>query len=246
MSGIMDATDRLRAIEQYQRNLSAASSRLRIEDSTLQQLSDELGRARQLGLSQIGGTANGQTRLTVQKEVDEILDAVVTLGNTKFEGAYLFGGVRSDTRPFPPTGPDPLNPPAGDHEIEGDVGQLYKTNHSGQEIFVDSGVLTALEELSTALGNNSSDDIAAAVQNVEFAFDRIQSLTGELGARVNRIEAAQENLSALEINLQTFRSDMQDVELEEAVTELISRQVAYEAALASNSRILNLTLTDYL
>lgn len=246
MSGILDASGRLRAIEQHDRNLSAATTRLESEDSVLQQVTNILGRARQLGLSQVGSTANGQTRQVTKAEIDQIIESVSALGNTKIGEAYLFGGVRSDLQPFPLSGPDPLNPPTGDHQVEGAVGQLFKTNHSGQEVFIDSGVLSALEELSTALGNNSSDEVAAATLSVENAFSRIQVLTGEVGARYNRIESAKENLSALDVNLRTFRSDLQDVELEEAITELISRQVSYEAALAANSRILNLTLTDYL
>lgn len=246
MSGVMKITGRLKAIEQYQRNLSAGLTRLSSEDTVLQGLTNQLMRAKELGLSQVGGTASGQTRETVRKEVDGILESVIGLGNTQVEGSYLFGGLRPDQRPFPPAGPDPLNPPVGDREVEGDAGQLLKTNHSGQEVFIDSGTLTALENLSAALASGDGAALATALDEVDAAFDDIQSLTGELGARYNRIESARENLSALEVNLQTFRSDLQDVDLEEAVTQLVSRQVAYEAALAANSRILNLTLTNYL
>lgn len=246
MSGVMKTTGRLRAIEQYQRNLSSGLSRLNTEDSVLQQVTNELGRARQLGLGQVGATGTPQTRAITKEEVDRILESVTALGNTQLEGKFLFGGLHSNTRPFPPTGPDPLNPPVGDREIEGDGGLLLKTNHSGQEIFIDTGALVALQDLSAALETGTSADIADAVTSVETSFERVQTLTGELGARTNRIDAARENLSALEVNLRTFRSDLQDVQLEDAVTELVSRQVAYEAALAANSRILSLTLTDYL
>ncbi|MGI9625290.1 MAG: flagellin [Longimicrobiales bacterium] len=246
MGGVMQSTGRLRAIEQYQRNLSGGLSRLNTEDSVLGQLTNQLGRARQLGLGQVGATANPQTRDITKQEVDQIIDAVTGLGNTQLEGSYLFGGLTTDVRPFPPGGPDPLNPPLGDREIEANAGLILKTNHSGSEVFIDTGALDSLYALSAALEAGVPEDIATAVTDVETAFDNIQSLVGELGARVNRLEATQENLSALEINLQTFRSDLQDVELEEAVTEMVSRQVAYEAALAANSRILNLTLTNYL
>lgn len=242
----MKITGRLKAIEQYQRNLSSGLTRLASEDTVLQGLTNQLIRAKELGLGQIGGTASAQTRATVKEEVDGILESVMSLGNTQVEGSYLFGGLRPDQRPFPPAGPDPLNPPVGDRAVEGDAGQLLKTNHSGQELFVDSGVLAALQSLSDALAAGDGVEIGAAVDDVDVAFANVQRLTGELGARYNRIESARENLSALEVNLQTFRSDLQDVELEEAVTQLVSRQVAYEAALAANSRILNLTLTNYL
>ena len=54
------------------------------------------------------------------------------------------------------------------------------------------------------------------------------------------------NLEALDINLQTFRSGLADADLAEAVMELVNRQGALEAAMLANSRMLNLTLADYL
>ncbi|NNM32349.1 MAG: hypothetical protein HKO53_04760, partial [Gemmatimonadetes bacterium] len=113
MSGVMKITGRLKAIEQYQRNLSAGLTRLSSEDTVLQGLTNQLMRAKELGLSQVGGTASAQSRETVRKEVDGILESVIGLGNTQVEGSYLFGGLRPDQRPFPPAGPDPLNPPVG-------------------------------------------------------------------------------------------------------------------------------------
>lgn len=246
MSGVMKVAGRLRAVEQYQRNLSAGLSRLGTEDTVLQQLTNELDRARQLGLGQMGGTASDATRNVTKEEVDRIIESVTSLGNTVHEGSFLFGGDRADARPFPPAGPDPLNPPVGDREIEGSSGVLLQTNHSGQEVFVDTGILTALTALSDALETGNTTEMGDAIVALETAHAKVQTLTGSVGARVNQIESARENLSALEVNLRTFRSDMQDAELEEAVTELIHRQVAYEAALAANSRILNLTLTNYL
>ncbi len=246
MSGILDSSSRLRAIDQYERNLSAATARLDTEDGVLGQLGNALTRARQLGLSQVGSTANDQTRNVTKAEIDQILAQVSSLGNTKLGDAFLFGGVRSNVRPFPVGGPDLANPPVGDRQVEGAVGELFSANHSGQEVFIDSGVLESLQQLSVALGNNSSEDTAVATEQVEAAFNKIQILVGEVGARTNRIESGKENLSALDVNLRTFRSDLQDVELEEAITDLISRQVSYEAALAANGRILNLTLTNYL
>ncbi|MDH3225401.1 MAG: hypothetical protein OEO23_16900, partial [Gemmatimonadota bacterium] len=163
MSGVMKTTGRLRAIEQYQRNLSTGLTRLSSEDTVLNRLTNQLIRAKELGLGQVGGTASPQTRATVKEEVDGILESVASLGNTRVEGSFLFGGLRPDQRPFPPTGPDPLNPPVGDREIEGDAGQLLKTNHSGQEVFIDSGALSALESLSAALGADDPDAISASL-----------------------------------------------------------------------------------
>lgn len=246
VTGIMRSSSGLRALEQYKQNLASAGSRLAVENDVLDQLTDILSRAKELGISQGGDIATAESRKTVQAEVDGLRDFVIELGNTQFVGSFLFAGDYADTKPFTATGPDPLRPPTGTHRVEGGAGAFYSVNHSGQEIFVDTGILDALENLSTALGSDSSADIQASIGDLDIAFEGVQELIGELGARMNQVDTAISNLDALEANLQSFRSDLQDVDLEEVVSKLVSRQVSYEAAMMTNARILQSTLTDYL
>jgi flagellin-like hook-associated protein FlgL len=103
-----------------------------------------------------------------------------------------------------------------------------------------------LEALSLALGADSAPDIQASISDLDAAFDAVQMVTADLGGRMNRVDHALENLDSLEVELLTQRSDLQDTDMEEAITKLVNRQVTYQSAMLANSRILNLTLTDYL
>ena len=246
VTGIMRSSSGLRALEQYKENLASASSRLAVENDVLDQLSDVLSRAKELGISQGGDPSTAASRRAAQAEIDGLRDFVIELGNTQFVGSFLFAGDYADARPFSDAGPDPTRPPTGTHQVEGGAGTFYAVNHSGQEIFVDTGILDALENLSTALGSDSGADIRASIGELDTGFADIQELIGGLGARMNQVDTAISNLDALEANLQTFRSDLQDAELEEVVSKLVSRQVSYEAAMMTNARILQSTLTDYL
>ncbi len=246
VSEIMRSSSGLRALEQYRENLSSASSRLTLEDNVLDQLSNALTRAKELAISQAGDTASASSRSVVQNEIEGIREFAIELGNTQFAGSFIFGGQYSDTRPFTSAGADPARPPAGTLQVEGGAGAFYAVNHSGQEVFVDSGVLDALENLAAALGADSDDGIIAGIGEIDEAFDNVQELVGGLGARMNQVDTALSNLEALNVNLQTFRSELQDADLEEAVSKLVNRQVSYEAAMMTNARILQTTLTDYL
>ncbi len=246
VGSIMETSSELRALEQYRRNLSRASSRLQVEEGVLQRLGDALSRAKELAVSQASDTATPESRNIVQREVDGILSFVRELGNTRFGEEYLFGGPYADTRPFPPGGPDPTRSPSGTRMVEGSPGTLFAANHGGMEIFVDTGALSALEDLSTALGADSQSGILGAIEELDTAFDGVQQLVGELGARMNQVDSALENLDALDANLRAFRSALQDTDMEEAISELVARQVTYQAALLANARILDTTLTDYL
>jgi flagellar hook-associated protein 3 FlgL len=236
----------LRALEQYRENLSQAQSRLSLEDKVLDQISNALTRAKELAVSQGGATASADTRAAVKEEVDELREFIIGLGNTQFTDSYLFGGAYADSRPFTTSGIDPTRPPEGDFQIEGGPGEFYSVAHSGQELLVDTRVLDALEELSTGLGDNDPEAIQASIFTIDSAFDGIQDLVADLGGRINRIDRAQEKLDTLELELRTQKSDLQETDMEETITKLVNRQVTYQSAMLANSRILNMTLTDYL
>lgn len=245
-TGILQASGSLRALDQYRRNLSSAQARLGVEESILEQVTNILTRAKELAASQGTATANAATRATTRVEVDEMLNFTRDLGNQKYLGSYLFGGDFADRKPFTTTTPDPLHLPAGQHRVEVGAGQVVDTNHSGQRIFIDSGVFTALEDLSDGLLANDQIQILAALDTLDTAFQDIQNVTGEVGARLTRVEIAGNNVDTLDINLQTLLSGLRDADLAKAVTELVARQSTFQAALLANATILSTSLTDFL
>lgn len=243
-SAILSASGSLRAIEQYTRNLAAAGSRLAVEDDVLGQLGDLLARARELGVGQAGDTATPATRQGARREVDAILDSVRALGNTRLGDSWVFGG---DEPHRPPFSDDPARPvPGGEAVLEVGPGRYLPGAHSARTIFGDTDVMDTLAALSEALDSDDRPAIAAALGRLDSAQASVQELVAEVGARANRTEVTRENLAALEFNLRVQRSDLQEVELEEAISKLVRQQVGYQTALAANARILSLNLTDYL
>jgi flagellar hook-associated protein 3 FlgL len=246
VGSVLQTNSSLSALTQYQRNLEAARSRQTLEEQTLGELTNVLERAKELGVAQGTATSNARTRRVARAEVDRLIEFTQGLGNTTFQGRFLFGGQYADRMPFASTTPDPLAPPSGALRVEVGPGQVVDTNRSGQEVFVDTGVFTAMEELSTALGNDDAEAIRDALTSLDAAFAGVQELVGDVGARLNSLDVAAQNLDALEVNLESLRSSIQDTDFEEAVTELVNRQTTFQAALAANAQILGQSLADYL
>ena len=242
----LEASSSLRALTQYQRNLESARTRQSLEEQNLNELSDILTRAKELGVQEGTATASVETRAAAKAEVDRLLDFALSVSNSQFGGRYFYGGEYSDQQPFPTTTPNPLAPPSGELQVEVGPGQVVGTNHSGQAVFVDTGLFTALEELSTALGANDGAAVRDSLTAIDTAFGGVQELIGDLGARQNTLEITSQNLDALEVNLESLRSSIQDTDFERAVTELVGRQSTFQAALAANAQILGQSLTDYL
>ena len=48
------------------------------------------------------------------------------------------------------------------------------------------------------------------------------------------------------LNLKTFRADLRDTEIDKAMVDLVGKQTLYQAAMSATSRILGLSLANYL
>lgn len=250
---VMRTTGSLRALEQYRRNVDAAAARTSAEESVLDQITLVLTRASEIGIGQATGTATAETRRVAKAEVDQLLRFTVGLGNTRHADAYLFGGAQSAVAPFAVDETDPARldftttSPAGELKVEISAGQLLSTTHDGTQIFgTDSdGVLAVLRDLSHALGADDADAIRTALGGVRTALADTQILIGDVGARMSQLEVTGANLNAVEITLTTFKSDLHEIDFEQAVTELVGRQTAFQAAMLATSKVMGMNLTDY-
>lgn len=246
-TSIMGSASSLRAIDQYKRNINSASARLDNEETVLTSLTQVLERAKELGMAQANATSSAQTRLVAKAEVDALLSQAVQLGNTQHEGEYLFGGDQSSTVPFTAaTPPFATTPPTGTRRTEISSALSVRSNHNGTEVFLNTGALQALSDLSTALGANDVAGIATSLSSLDAAHQNVQVVTGETGASQSQLEVATSNLDALSTSLTTFKSNLQDADLEKAVTELVARQTAYQSAMLATSRVMGLNLAEYL
>ncbi|MEP7345481.1 MAG: flagellin, partial [Gemmatimonadaceae bacterium] len=210
-------------------------------------LTTSLERAKQLGMQEGSGTASAQTRLIAKAEVDQILAFAVQLANTKFEGEYLFGGDQSGTIPITQsTPPFSTVPPTGQRKVEISGGLVVNANHNASQLFLNSSVLASLDQLSTALGANDQLAIMSSIDTIDTAFTSVQTFLGDVGAQTNQLETTSQNIVALTGSLKVFKSNLQDLDLEAAVTTLLTKQNAYQTALLATSKVLSLSLADYI
>ena len=112
-------------------------------------------------------------------------------------------------------------------------------------IKVDSP-FTALLELRAALAADDSQAISAAGRRLAGNLDRMQQTQGELAAKaaamLERTDRIENEVTATRV----LQSDVRDVDLTEAIVRFQQVQTALQANLATASRIMNLSLLDYL
>jgi flagellar hook-associated protein 3 FlgL len=248
---IMSSASSLRAIQQYKTTVSRASDRIAAEDTTLQQLQDLLTRAKQIATQQGSDTSSAETRAAAAAEVGGLIQSAVQLGNTKFGNEYLFGGDAATTAPFATSGSGGAvtyssTDPTGQRNVEIGDGQTMAISHDGTQVFVNTGALAALQNLQNALAANDGDGIRTSADSLDTSFDGVQTIVGDVGARGNRLDMTSSNLDAFEGTVTNLKSDLEDIDYEAAITDLMSRQNAYQAAMLATTKVMSLTLTDYL
>ena len=257
-SQVVRISSSMRALTQFRRNVSAGVARATAEEGALDHLTNALSRGIELGTTQTNATASASSRLVVKAEVDELIAFSVNLGNTKLGDDYLFGGTRTGEPPFqiPTTGAMPFSRlqdvfgasvnPSGNRQIEIDDNRFMTPTHNGTEVFLATDALESLRALSTALGANDVAGITTATARLTAAQDKVQAVLGTQGARMNDLDNQGNTLNATELSLKLFRSDLRDTEVDKAITDLLGRQTLYSAAMSATSRILGLSLANYL
>jgi flagellar hook-associated protein 3 FlgL len=105
--------------ERYQLNADAAQARLEIEEGTLTSVTNQLQRVRELALQANNGTNTDSDRVSIAKEVRQILDQLMGLANTTDNNnKYLFAGHQGNTIPF-------SQDTSGNYIYNGDDGQRF-------------------------------------------------------------------------------------------------------------------------
>ncbi|HVT90795.1 MAG TPA: flagellar hook-associated protein FlgL [Tepidisphaeraceae bacterium] len=84
----------------YSSNLASTNSKLGEVDTTLGSLSDLIRQAQTIASANVGSDVSDDARQSAASVVDALYNQLMSLGNTQFDGVYIFGGDRSTEAPF--------------------------------------------------------------------------------------------------------------------------------------------------
>jgi len=243
-SRVLRVDHAMRGVDQYRRSIQSVRSRLDAEEGAIDQMTDILTRAKELGISQGGSSANAGSRAASAAELRSLFDQVVAMGNLRVGNEYLFGGLATATPPFAADGS--YSGTAASRQAETGAGVITDTVHSGQELLVDTNVLGALGALLAGMTADSAAGIQAALPAIDDALVALQSRFAEIGARQRSLELNETSLTVTADSLAAQRRADAEIPLEEAVLRLSAASQAAEATMMAMSRLLSTNLTDYL
>lgn len=241
----------LSQIEQYQRSIQRGESWLELSESALSQIIQLVERAQELAVEMASDTQNSSTRAYTAIEVGHLLDQAISLGNTKLGGIYIFSGYKSHTAPFTKTSTGGIetasyNGDLNNFEVLIGSGEQLTIGKNGKSVIADSGIFDALGRLKKALEENDIEGIRGEIEKLDEVQDYLNNEISDIGGRSNRLQGKKEVLNQLDLNLKERLSNLEDADYSKVVIELRQKEIAYQAALLSSSRIAELTILNYI
>ncbi len=252
---LIGLSETAKTTEQFQRNISAARSRLELQDGALSSVGDALQRIRELTVSALNDTKGADERTGIAAEIRQLGDEIMGLANRKDgNGQYMFAGYQVLTVPFSETTP-------GVFSYDGDLGQRHiqigparqvADGDSGQAVFMDiadgaggfEDIFTTLENLATSLEANAPNN--ASLDQLDRAMDHLLGFRATAGARLNALESQQNINAALLVQLEQTRSTIEDLDYAEAAARLGQESVILQAAQQAFIKVQNLNLFNFM
>jgi flagellin len=216
-AGLAIASRMTAAIEglgQAARNANDAISLVQTADGALVEVTSMLQRMRQLAVQAATDTNGSDDRTALQTEFTELRSEINRIAtNTQWNGDDILKGTSGASGNM-----DFAVGAKADQIIEIELKDFGTT--SGEISGINGSTLSTITNANTA------------ITALDTAIDTINTERATMGAVMNRLEYAADNLLNIKANTEASRSRIQDTDYAEATTELARTQIIQQAATA--------------
>jgi flagellar hook-associated protein 3 FlgL len=247
--------------DSYQSSLNTIKARLQGEDSTLQNVSDLLVRAKEVAVQGANDTLNAGDRKALATEMQALRDQLLSLANTKdSNGNYLFSGSRVKQPAFAETAngsPAYMGDQTRMNVRVGDQRSI-PINRTGTDAFVPVARLDAdgktsgigffqvMDNLITGLNTNKATDIRRGVGELDDLMQGVSLARANVGTNLNVVDQQTAVIEDTALNLKTTLSSIEDLDYASAITKMNQQMMSLEAAQASFAKVSQLNLFNYI
>jgi flagellar hook-associated protein 3 FlgL len=238
-----------------------ARARLETQETALASVTDLLQRAGELAVQGNNGTAGPADRAAIAAEVDQLLEQLLALANTRdSNGEYLFGGLMRDASAFDESG-EPLfyTAAGGQFFYQGSVerrqlqvseDRRIADGDAGNDIFMGTALdgsdsaFGALHRLAEGL--RSGADLSGSIDELKGMSEQVLQARARGGARLNALDDLGSINEDLAVTLETQLSEIRDLDYAEAVARMNRQLTALQASQQSYATLSKLSLFNFL
>lgn len=248
--------------QSLQRALDASRSAMELTESALGAAGDLLQQVREQVVAAGNASYSDAERRSMAVVLRGMRDELFSIANrSDGAGRYHFGGQGSDQAPF-------LDAPGGvaytatNGQARAASGEASPLSIDGQQAWLQAadpanpgGTLSLFDvldrvitELNTAgLGSVQIGlNVSAGLRDIDASAENLGAWRSRTGAALNRIDGMAERLSQTTLDAQVARSEAEDLDMLQAISDFQNRQTGYDAALKTYSIVQKMSLFDYI
>ena len=224
-------TTYIKGLNMAVRNANDAISLVQTADGALIEMTNMLQRMRELAVQAASGSYSSTDKTALNTEFEQLTAAIQDINDdTQWNGTALLSGGTTFTFHVGAGASQTVAVTMGDFDTE--------------ESSATSGIFENLTSATTDNGNQGDDldalDISSAantaITHIDNALARVEANRATLGATINRLEYAADNLANVSQNTLASRSRVLDADYASETTELARTQIIQQAATAMLSQ----------
>jgi flagellin len=206
-------TAQIKALDQSVRNANDGISMMQTAEGATKEITNMLQRMRELSVQAANDSYSASDRTAIAGEVTQLTSEITRIAdNTQWNGmSILSGGTAYATMTF-------------QVGTEGDASSAITVGFSDMDA-------TALG-VGTTLSFTTSVQAQGSIELLDTAINTVDTFRSGLGARINRLTSAADNLANVALNTSASRSQIEDTDYAKATTELAKSQIIQQAATA--------------
>jgi flagellar hook-associated protein 3 FlgL len=236
----------LMQMEQYQNNVKDGIDWLTATDDALGSATDVLQRVRELMVQASNDTVGEAVRKNMAKEIGTLKEQLGSIANTTFGERYLFSGLDSTAAPYENGSLSSTDQSSMVWNIG--KGQNVKINISADSAFGmeadGTSLFTTLNSIIQSLANGENPN--SFLSAFDKQMDSLLTQRAVVGANHNMLELAANKLDQANFLTQKIWSENEGTDVAKAYMELTAHETTLKASLNSGSKIMTITLADFL
>ena len=259
------AIQRLKSIlnhqDSYAKALTTVKARLEGEDSNLQSVSDLLIRAKELAVQSSNDTLNPTNRKALAVELKGLRDQMLSLANSRdTNGNFLFAGSRVRQAPFAQDAIGQVSYKGDQTRMQVRVGEQRSIplNRSGAETFVAvirtdaTGQSSArnffgvMDDLIAGVTNSDRTAMQRGVGEMDNLLNGVSLSRANVGTDLNVVDQQSQAIDETKLTLKTTLSNIEDLDMAEAITKMNKQMLSLEASQSSFAKITQLNLFNFI
>ena len=209
-------TSQIRGLNQAVRNANDGINMMQTAEGAMVEQSNMLQRMRELAVQSSNGTYSSAQRGYLDTEFGKLIDQIDNIANQPtWNDQVLLNGTSNIG----------ISGTSGTFDFQ--VGAT-----AGQTISLEIVSMTTTELGVSALSVSTASGASSAIATIGDALDTINTQRAEIGAAVNQLAYAADNLTNISANVTTSRSSIMDTDYALATTQLAKTQIIQQAATA--------------